>query len=464
MEPGDEERIFRSIRATYLLFHSIDRCVTIIVAFLAHTMISKYALPFLSSVTAVLLCVTVAYAGSLTPSASPAATSYTLTDIYTRLTTNATATAGDHDFAPDGAPAATLYTLTQIYNAIPTIEADRMLSGTSLLGVAGTYDIADLGAAVVRLGVAFGSGSTGTLTPDGGTATAAAVFTGSTVQLTGDWTLDVGTLTRACAVSTFDGTANLVPTAYDGAGNGANRWCITDSGTAVEGDILSGKIAWIDGVAVTGTMAAGYAYGDASAAYVLGTATASGTALVNLWNGTRTDGGFSGGSQAAGGVDDYNNGDPPAVDQYVSPAGWTACSVGNSYCGTGDSGADAKDNSTGLVWSLPCNGSACASFSDSSPLAYSWNNSNSNNGGRTASQICSDHAGWSLPHQKQLMQAYIDGSYGNLEASGVVRDNWSATTVSNSTTTAWYVYLSQGYTNYTAKTTAAYVRCVRPEM
>jgi len=578
---------------------------------------TKRTLSFLTAGISLLICATVTYAGSLTPSASPAATSYTLTDIYTRLTTNATATEGVHDFAPSGAPAGSMYTLTQVYTAIPTIEATQVKYGTAYLGI------------------------TGALLPNGGTATTAAVFTGATVHLSGDWALDTGLLTLACATATFDGTANKVANAYDGAGDGTNRFCMTDSGDATAGDILSGKIAWIDGSAVTGTiatrtlsaandtvsagyyaattlsavdadlatgniksgvtvfgiagnsnvvntttgdavageilsgkkawvdgleitgtitdregdnastaqvaaaglnyltapagfydgddrvsatdaqiaaldgdivtgniksgvtvfgvagsgyvvstggvnaaagdllsgktayvlgskvtgtMAAGYTYGSNSGYYVLGTATAPGTALVNLWNGTRTDGGFPGGSQANGGVDDYNNAKAPASDRYVGPAGWTACNVGNTYCGTGDSGADAMDNSTGLVWSLPCNGSACASFSDASPLTYSWDSFHVNNGGRTASQLCSDHSGWSLPHQKQLMQAYIDGSYGNLEASGVSRTHWSATTRSASTTNAWYVPLSNGYTVYDGKTVAFYVRCVRPAM
>ena len=59
------------------------------------------------------------------------------------------------------------------------------------------------------------------------------------------------------------------------------------------------------------------------------------------------------------------------------------------------------------------------------------------------------------------MQAYIDGSYGNLEASGANRSYWSASTVSVSTTDAWYTNLSIGLTISTAKTNANYVRCVR---
>lgn len=81
----------------------------------------------------------IVYAGSLSPSASPAATSYTLTDIYNRLTTNATATEAAHDFAPTGSPASSLYTLKQVYEAIPTIVASTIKRGISYLGVTGTY-------------------------------------------------------------------------------------------------------------------------------------------------------------------------------------------------------------------------------------------------------------------------------------------------------------------------------------
>ena len=376
----------------------------------------------------------VVYAGTLTPSATPAATSYTLTDIYTRLTTNASATLADHVFTPGGSPAASLYTLTQIYDSVPTIDATKVKLGQSYLGVAGS------------------------LVPNGGTATAAGLFNGLTAHLSGDWDLDTGTLDLACNTATFNATANLVATTYDGSGDGSNRWCMTDSGDAIADNILSGKIAWVDGLVVNGTMSAGYTYGDSNAALVLGTATGAGTALLNLWNGT--SGAFTGGSQANGGADDYNNGGAVASGGYAK--GWTACNAGNSYCGTSDSGANAKDDSTGLVWSLPCNGSGCASFSDSSPLTYSWNGTtDADNNSRTASQLCSDHSGWSLPHQKQLMQAYIDGSYGILESTSVSRTYWSASTVSSSTTNAWYIYLSRGYTTFNAKTGSNYVRCVR---
>ena len=86
----------------------------------------------------VLIIFSVVKAGNLTPSASPAATSYTLSDIYTRLTINDTSTEGDHIFAPGASPADTLYTLTEIYNLIPTIVADTVKLDTTYLGIDGT--------------------------------------------------------------------------------------------------------------------------------------------------------------------------------------------------------------------------------------------------------------------------------------------------------------------------------------
>ncbi len=100
-------------------------------------------------------------------------------------------------------------------------------------------------------------GQVGTLTPDGGTAVAADLFNGKTTHLTNDWTLDSGTLNLACNTATFNGTDNRVADAYDGGGDGSNRWCMTDTGDAVAGDMLQGKKAWVNGSEVTGNVAAG---------------------------------------------------------------------------------------------------------------------------------------------------------------------------------------------------------------
>jgi hypothetical protein len=81
-------------------------------------------------------------------------------------------------------------------------------------------------------------------------------------------------------------------------------------------------------------------------------------------------------------------------------------------------------------------------------------------GSKTAVQLCSSMGnGWRLPTQKELMQAYSDGSYWNLtQPSNYL---WSAT--QSSTTIAWYVILSNGSTAYNNKSTSnESVRCVRP--
>ncbi len=70
------------------------------------------------------------------------------------------------------------------------------------------------------------------------------------------------------------------------------------------------------------------------------------------------------------------------------------------------------------------------------------------------------HNDWYLPSQKQLMQAYIDGSNNNLPNPG--NNFWSSTEYYGTPASAWGVYLNSGYTGSNAKVTLGYVRCVRP--
>jgi Protein of unknown function (DUF1566) len=77
--------------------------------------------------------------GSLTPSGTAGdATQYTLNDIYTKLTANTSTSTKSGMFTTPGSAVATFRTLTEIYNAIPTIDATKVASGTSYLGVTGT--------------------------------------------------------------------------------------------------------------------------------------------------------------------------------------------------------------------------------------------------------------------------------------------------------------------------------------
>ena len=77
--------------------------------------------------------------GSLTPSGTAGdATQYTLNDIYTKLTTNNGTSTKSGSFTAPESVSATFRTLTEIYNAIPTIDAAKVATGTTYLGVTGT--------------------------------------------------------------------------------------------------------------------------------------------------------------------------------------------------------------------------------------------------------------------------------------------------------------------------------------
>lgn len=181
--------------------------------------------------------------------------------------------------------------------------------------------------------------------------------------------------------------------------------------------------------------------------------------------------------QVLGGVDDYNNNWPVlAADTYQQT--WTACNSDNNYCGLGEEGgniAEKLDPNTGLVWSSslgsknwfwanncqqPSNGvepkgpNACSTNGDIGCICTKLTEEKTGCEGRAE-----NGGGWRLPYQKELMQAYIDGSWGSL--SGANAYYWSGTTYSNGTQTAWTTVLSNGNTSNNNKTNNHYVRCVR---
>ena len=103
-----------------------------------------------------------------------------------------------------------------------------------------------------------------------------------------------------------------------------------------------------------------------------------------------------------------------------------------------------------------------ASGTGDATITFSAVASGTNNaavGAKSASLLCSERGnGWRLPVQKELMQAYIDGSFWNL--TNPSNNFWSLTETSS--TNAWYVTLNGGSTNFTNKSTSSYyVRCVR---
>ena len=311
-------------------------------------------------------------AGSLTPSSTPASDGYTLENVYTRLTTNGTSISGDFSMDPSGSPAGTQYTLDQIYSAIPTIVTNTVKLGTSYLGVdgtlvpdgtatgadcldtktfysgdswtqktgslatqtlsvandtlsAGNYNATtlsavdtDLATGNIKSGInIFGiDGDGNVVDTSSGNAIVADLFDSKISWV--DGSSITGSLDLACNTATFDGTGNIVANTYDGAGDGTNRWCMTDTGDVTASQMKTGSIAWVDGLAVTGsgtqtlsnattTLSAGYyeattldsvdidltaanilsgktifgisgtVYGDTNQAQVLTTATGAGT-------------------------------------------------------------------------------------------------------------------------------------------------------------------------------------------
>lgn len=405
------------------------------------TSLGVFARGGLSVVISVLVVIAVVQAGNITPPVGvPSANFYTLGEIYNLITGNTPATEGSHSFAFSDSLTGTGRTITEVYAALSSlVDGSKVMQGTTYLGIAGT--IASRGnfsllASTSDQAVTVGYYSGGTLAGDADLV-AGKIKSGVTLfGVLGDY---------PSATNTLPGDTGATDATAAELCNGTEAW--TSAGALLTGTFLPGAASISVGNTYCGI---------------------AGTLLKDLFNGTGTN--FLGGIQSSGGFDDYNAGAAPPGNRYAK--GWTQCVAGNNYCGTSDSGADAKDNSTGLIWSLPCKGNGCSSFSDFTIVAsgqYTWNNSGTpgspatatGNNGRTASQLCSDKAGWFLPHQKQLIQAYTDGAYGNLEASGFTRGYWSATTVSTNINNAWSTSVSTGGTGSNLKTAAGYVRCVR---
>ena len=381
-------------------------------------------------VVSILVTSTIIKAGTITPPSETPVTAkfYTLSEIHTRLITNATATEGGHDFTFSDSLASTHHTLTEIYDAIPTIIANTVKLDTTYLGVKGT------------------------LVPDG-TAIATDCLDTKTFYSGDSWTQKTGSI----ADCSSEGSQSCYATGTYFAGT---QQSIDDTATSQSvGYYPAFDLATVDTDLVASNIGANVS--------IFGV---SGTLLKDEYNGSASSGDYP---IEVGGVDDYNNGGSMPSDSYAGS--WTTCDAGNSYCQTGDvTNADKKDNSTGLVWSTSIGTSNwftannCAYPNGLGDGACDANGEVAckcvkltgpeGNGAKTGCEALG--GAWRLPHQKELMQAYIDGSWGNLSLAG--SRYWSAATISNNTHLAWYTNLSSGHTTYGTKTTTTIsVRCVR---
>jgi len=468
---------------------------------------SKYSLGIfikggLTVLISVLVIFTVVKASTVKitpPSGAPVATFYSLSEIYEFIVNNSTSTVGSPALDFSAALEDTGHTLTEIYNKLALlISAGLVKKDTIYLGV------------------------TGTLVPtsDGGNAVVADLFSDKTAQLTADWTLDTGTLNLACNTTTFDGTGNLVADTYDGAGNGANRWCMaTSTNSASASDIVQYKSAWVNGSEISGSFAstteiatttgvditpsagtwfskitvaitnliAGVIKSGETVGGVDGSLLpSSGTATpANVATGTT----FFGASQSnwtlqTGTFDPWSPqrlqtvDDATTTNEYIlEEATWSAV-TGSPFSGYDAinyqggtnlySGAVKQDTRTGLWWSdIMAVGATASTTSNSFTLTadgsrptggYAIGFCNALNSYDSPNGFAG-HNDWYLPTQKELQQAYIDGSANNLDRPAYTF--WSSTEHTNDAPNAWSVYLNAGHTNNYTKTTLFNVRCVR---
>lgn len=401
--------------------------------------------PALTVLISVLIIFAIVKAGTITPpSGTPAAQFYTLSEIYTRLTTNATTTEGGHDFTFADSLIGAGRTLTEIYNTIPTIIANTVKLGTSYLGVSGT------------------------LVPSGGTATTTDVLSGKTFfgDSQTDWILQTGTMADNGVFGlTASSTNQSVTAGYYSGGT-----------LAGDADLATGNIK--KDINIFGIIGALIPSG--------GTATVANVATgATFFGASQTDW-----TLQTGTFDPYTPQKFQTKDDWVDSGGttgeytgeeatWTTVS-GSPFAGYNTidfsiggtpvdlySGIVKQDTRTGLWFSdiMAVDGGGTATTSSNS---FTLSADGSRPTGGNAIGFCDalntasfgGYADWYLPTQKQLQQAYIDGSANNLP--NPAHSFWSATERSTNAAYAWNVYLSSGITDYLTKVTNYSVRCVRP--
>ena len=157
--------------------------------------------------------------------------------------------------------------------------------------------------------------------------------------------------------------------------------------------------------------------------------------------------------------------DATSTNKYIGEDSTWITASGSPFSTTGTtlySGIVKVDLATGLWWS-----DRSSSAMDDNFTLTPDNNTGVPVGG-SAIAFCAalaatnfgGHNDWYLPTQKQLMQAYIDGSNYNLPTTGNLF--WSSTENYPNPASAWSVLLDFGTTASTTKVTLTYVRCARP--
>jgi hypothetical protein len=190
----------------------------------------------------ILLAVDAARAGSLDSPAAPTdagSAMYTVTDIYNRLDTGAAGAKRAGSFVePIGAPGSTGKTLDEIMAKAPATNANatvasEVLSGRVFWGL-------DAGAWGEQTGT-LPNVEQQNVTPGTVAQTITQGVHDGTGEVAGDSDLVTGNIRAGVTIFGVSGAASVVD---------------TSSGTAAAAHIFTGRKAWVNGVEVTGTMAA----------------------------------------------------------------------------------------------------------------------------------------------------------------------------------------------------------------
>jgi hypothetical protein len=179
------------------------------------------------------------FAGNLDSPGAPGSTAgYTLTNIYDRLASGWTGDAPLYT-EPAAAPGSTGYTTDQIMAIAPSVDdtngavASDVLAGKTFWGLnSGAWGL-QTGTATAGTAVNGADGLKTFTIPDG-------LYSGSLTATANDPSLVSTNIRNGVNIFGVSGDINVVN---------------TSSGDAAASDIKSGKIAWVDGGAVTGTMA-----------------------------------------------------------------------------------------------------------------------------------------------------------------------------------------------------------------
>jgi len=353
---------------------------------------------------------------------------YSLADIYYYLIEGRKATIPPSFQEPIAGPASTMKTLKEIYDDIEEkFEQCGVTPGQVLSTVAFFNTDTD------NWGPQSGSVETRTLSDSSTTVEAGYYEQTDLSDVNSD--LATGNIKQGVTVFGVDGDPDVAD---------------TSSGNAVEGEIMSGKVAWVDGSEVTGTIET-QSWTSSTTAYDAGfyaqtdlTSVDSDLATGNIKSG-ETIFGIEGTLYVGNLLRTGDDGDGMFGEAFSYQ---TAVYGG---------GIVTIDNVTGLVWASYGDQTGC-NFGNQTdwPSAIDWADALS----------FAEYSDWRMPNRTELNSIVNRGNYDpainfmyfpNMQSD----EYWSSTTFAADTDNAWFVNFTDGDLDHSVKTNSYYVRVVR---